>query len=129
MGIASAGNGVNAVPKFRVRTIMVVVAVVGLGIGVYQWLVSRTTVFERRVQHAAFEHQIALERSAVISIRLASLRSSRDIDAARAQRDHLNDELAKAQAKEAYYTAIARKYLRAARYPWLPVAPDPPSPK
>jgi hypothetical protein len=26
------------------------------------------------------------------------------------------------------YAAIARKYHRAARYPWLPVEPDPPEP-
>ncbi len=28
-----------------------------------------------------------------------------------------------------HYQAMARKYERAARYPWLPVAPDPPEPK
>jgi hypothetical protein len=28
-----------------------------------------------------------------------------------------------------YHKVLARKYLRAARYPWLPVAPDPPEPK
>jgi hypothetical protein len=27
------------------------------------------------------------------------------------------------------YRALAAKYERAARYPWLPVAPDPPEPK
>lgn len=29
----------------------------------------------------------------------------------------------------AYHAAMARKYRRAARYPWLPVEPDPPEPK
>jgi hypothetical protein len=27
-----------------------------------------------------------------------------------------------------YHAALARKYERAARYPWLPVEPDPPQP-
>lgn len=29
----------------------------------------------------------------------------------------------------AYHAAMARKYRRAARYPWLPVEPDPPEPE
>jgi hypothetical protein len=29
----------------------------------------------------------------------------------------------------AYHEAMARKYDRAARYPWLPVEPDPPEPE
>jgi hypothetical protein len=28
-----------------------------------------------------------------------------------------------------YHEAMSRKYEHAARYPWLPVAPDPPEPK
>ena len=28
-----------------------------------------------------------------------------------------------------YHAALRRKYERAARYPWLPVPPDPPEPK
>ena len=28
----------------------------------------------------------------------------------------------------AYHTAMVRKYRHAARYPWLPVEPDPPNP-
>jgi hypothetical protein len=29
----------------------------------------------------------------------------------------------------AYRTAMRKKYQHASRYPWLPVAPDPPEPK
>jgi hypothetical protein len=32
-------------------------------------------------------------------------------------------------AASAYYTELIQKYERAARYPWLPVAPDPPKPR
>jgi hypothetical protein len=28
-----------------------------------------------------------------------------------------------------YHRGLAEKYERAARYPWLPIAPDPPEPK
>jgi hypothetical protein len=31
--------------------------------------------------------------------------------------------------KVAYHTAMALKWTEAAKYPWLPVAPDPPEPK
>ena len=33
------------------------------------------------------------------------------------------------KAREAWYTGIIQKYERAARYPWLPVEPDPPEPE
>jgi hypothetical protein len=33
---------------------------------------------------------------------------------------------AKSAAMAVHYAALARKYERAARYPWLPVEPDPP---
>ena len=29
----------------------------------------------------------------------------------------------------AYHAAIARKYRHVARYPWLPIEPDPPEPE
>jgi hypothetical protein len=38
------------------------------------------------------------------------------------------DEVRRAQAS-AYYIDLIQKYERAARYPWLPVAPDPPEPE
>jgi hypothetical protein len=36
--------------------------------------------------------------------------------------------IADAAEKAAYDAALARKYERAARHPWLPVGPDPPQP-
>jgi hypothetical protein len=35
----------------------------------------------------------------------------------------------KEQGRAAYFAALARKYHRAARYPFLPVPPDPPEPE
>ena len=37
--------------------------------------------------------------------------------------------LGKSLAWEDYYRQLGRKYQEAARYPWLPVSPDPPGPK
>ena len=37
------------------------------------------------------------------------------------------DKMRRAKAS-AYYTDLIQKYERAVRYPWLPVAPDPPKP-
>src|SRR5579871_4762470 len=34
-----------------------------------------------------------------------------------------------APARRDYYAEMARKYDRATRYPWLPIAPDPPEPE
>jgi hypothetical protein len=51
-------------------------------------------------------------------------------DLVRAQyRCHDWDKFAElSAARAAYHTALVQKYERAARYPWLPVEPDPPEP-
>lgn len=52
--------------------------------------------------------------------------------AAKARQDEIarpQSALRKANAAVPYYDAMSRKYERAARYPWLPVATDPPEPK
>jgi hypothetical protein len=38
-------------------------------------------------------------------------------------------DIAHADQEIGYYTAMARKYRHASRYPWLPVEPDPPAPE
>jgi hypothetical protein len=40
----------------------------------------------------------------------------------------MNFKGSKGERMAAYYTLLRVKYERAARYPWLPVAPDPPEP-
>jgi hypothetical protein len=37
-------------------------------------------------------------------------------------------EVERSQEEAAYYATMKQKYDRAARFPWLPVAPDPPRP-
>jgi len=38
-------------------------------------------------------------------------------------------DLDKVRLRALYFQRMRRKYERAAKYPWLPVAPDPPEPK
>lgn len=61
------------------------------------------------------------------SARLASeIRKTMDLSI-----DELQDqrkELARYSEMRRYYSSLASKYELAARYPWLPVAPDPPVP-
>ena len=42
--------------------------------------------------------------------------------------EHRKDWIARTRGVLRYHTRMARKYERTARYPWLPVAPDPPEP-
>ena len=39
------------------------------------------------------------------------------------------EDAEQATRRAAYHASLKRKYERAARYPWLPVEPDPPPPK
>ena len=90
-------------PRFTVRRLMVLVAIVGLVLAAGSWLYRRTT---RMKSTAAFHEQACFE----------ALMIGPDCILVESPRSRFHDELAK-------------KYHRAARYPWLPVAPDPPEPK
>lgn len=92
-------------PGFRLRTLLVLVILSGLGLGGYT-LRRRSDLYRRRAAEMEWiEYEFA-------SIRIGSSKSV----AANVE-----------QARE-YWAALKRKYRRAARYPWLPVAPDPPEP-
>jgi hypothetical protein len=45
------------------------------------------------------------------------------------QLDRSREDLVRLPKKIAYHAAMAHKYEHAARYPWLPVEPDPPEPE
>jgi hypothetical protein len=81
-------------PRFRIRMLMIAVAMVAFGLA--------TIVFYRRSQNftsRAQDHEVAF----VISCTTPEYVS--------------------------FHSALAEKYRRAARYPWLPVEPDPPEPR
>jgi hypothetical protein len=89
-------------PRFTIRRLMVATAIVAVVFGVYGWTMRRSTIFRRE----AAKH---LEDTLVLGPFTYFPNDS--------------------EPRAAYHWALAEKYSRAARYPWLPVAPDPPEPE
>jgi hypothetical protein len=90
-------------PRFTMRRLILVVAIVGLLVGGWLWGERRRTKFAE----LEFRHQM--------------LSIPRIID----------PDLKPGPPKEVanYHREMAEKYRFAATYPWLPVAPDPPEPE
>jgi hypothetical protein len=99
-------------PRVRVtvRRLMIAVAVVGIVLGPLVYLGQRS----RRFGQISRVHVRAMSDGA--------------IEAAKLKRR--GDPRAKlAYARADYHQAMWLKYFHAARYPWLPVEPDPPVPE
>jgi hypothetical protein len=103
-------------PRMTTRRWMVAVAVVALVLGAVQLKRRRDDLLSGAQSHAQVEQKWrqweALERRAL---------QAGEVDA--------NPSLAAWVARRiSYHRTMARKYRHAARFPWLPVGPDPPSP-
>ncbi len=102
--------------RFRVRSMMVVVAIVALSMWARFQVEARRNHFSQLVR-SFFEKRVAASAFAysgpggAVMERLAKADGERRAEAS------------------AYYTGLIQKYERATRYPWLPVAPDPPKPR
>jgi hypothetical protein len=114
-------------PRFRLRTLLAVVAVVGVICSVPSQLRARRAEFERRALEHGLEEHAWLDRAGgpIIYCKLANV-SERQIEADYARR--------RPRALWAYRVAIhhrwlSEKYARLARSPWLPGEPDPPPPE
>jgi hypothetical protein len=114
-------------PRFRLRTLLAAVAVVGVICSVPPQLRARRAEFERRALEHGLEEHAWLDRAGgpVIYCKLAHV-SERQIEADYARRGP--------RAWWAYRVAIhhrrlSEKYARLARSPWLPGEPDPPPPE
>ena len=125
-------------PRFSVRRVMVVVAVVALGLGICR---EGTRLMRLRHEYALREatHSAMSMRAAALAevsqeawradvLRLAQM--FRGIEG-----DGIAAALTLAPAPPAIQAKLARyhqelnvKYLRAQRRPWIPVEPDPPAP-
>jgi len=111
-------------PRITLRWLMVAVALAAIALE--GWIVWRRYVYYR-------------ERAATISRAAATLRTKLATDPVRLARGtHLDFEdgtppvpatSEPALRMIARMEQLAKRYRRAARYPWLPVAPDPPEPK
>jgi len=85
--------------RFRIRTLMIAVAVAGAALGAWIWIERRRTEF--------IERAAAHQRWVIVGCRVVPRWALRKSD---------------------YHEALAGKYRAAARRPWLPVPPDPPPP-
>jgi hypothetical protein len=98
-------------PRFTVRRLMVAVAIVALGVAAVRLTLSMAALSDD-YQRRALSHRIKVADDVFLM-----LRSPDDPRAG-----------AWLQRRKAYRGAMAEKWNRAALFPWLPVAPDPPEP-
>jgi hypothetical protein len=102
-----------------VRRLMIVVAVVAMLLGGVVWLRQCREAFHERglrYFHACVEHSTSLSKLLFVSHQFPKLPfDTRPAGAHVRLMEH--------------YKFMAEKYLSAARYPWLPVEPDPPPPE
>jgi hypothetical protein len=129
-------------PRMTTRRWMIVVVIVGLLMGGVR-LKQRRNRFRFRAQiheqRAAFypklesrERKICAELPGMIA-ELEKLKRYRGpaeahLTALKVQLDQSRTNLARWTNRIAYDAALAHKYQHAARYPWLPLEPDPPEP-
>jgi hypothetical protein len=127
-------------PRFTVRRLMLVIALAGAGAwGVKMWRLSREHagraqsasanesfyhwMSERSIQNATLCEELAARmpyEDAERRDRFVVLMQQRALES--------REDAAKWRAEAEHYAASARKYDRAARYPWLGVGPDAPAP-
>jgi hypothetical protein len=89
--------------RFTMRGLMVAVAIMGIAFG----MIDRHYRFKKMADHHLaklesldIEKSLGIERPSPFFLALVN-----------------------------YHASLGEKYAKAARYPWLPVAPDPPEPK
>jgi hypothetical protein len=99
--------------KVRLRTQMILVAVVGAGLAWHREAEKR----ERRFWTIAFHEALR-----AIAYRGYGCQSRIELEPVRAP-------IPFNPRKMAYHRRLSERYLFAARYPWLPVLPDPPEPE
>jgi hypothetical protein len=99
--------------RLTVRMMMAAVAVVGVLLWTTLWLGGRVRAYRWMAEyHAAYRWKVALPVTPGSVPRGVDFRG----EVISAERDR-------------WHAALAAKYLRAARYPWLSVEHDPPEPR
>jgi hypothetical protein len=99
-------------PRFTVRRIMVAVAIVALIIWIHDLMERRSRLLKLTHIYICEQYLTDLE---LVHASVAGPSKAAELDAVRRRIE--------------YNRSMVRKYTRAARYPWLPVEPDPPVPK
>lgn len=106
-------------PRFRIWTMMVAVVVLALALAASK---LARTASERSQVADRYAHQANLYRKSAAEDEKGLSTATEDTRQAKV------NSLGRFSRKAAYYSTLEAHYRRAARYPWLPVAPDPPAP-
>src|SRR4051812_38931326 len=103
-------------PRFRIRTVMIAVAVAGIGFGSGVSLHRRSVRLQTLADHHGSE-------AYVVQIRGANGRDVGELPMLSINDVPINRGLAD------WHLELRDKYRRAAKRPWLPIQPDSPAPK
>ncbi|AGA28342.1 hypothetical protein [Singulisphaera acidiphila] len=103
------------VPKFRIRTLMIAVAVLGIAFGGHAGFQR----MNQRMQRFLFLARHHLQQGVVNRLHLEGLVAH---GAAKA-------DIEKYRMRSEYHHALSLKYKYASRHPWLAVSSDPPEPR
>src|SRR5829696_7488312 len=110
-------------PRFRLRTLMIAVVVIGIPIGI---VMDRQNRFWRL-------HQYHQARRLLLTRYKEGGHSGHDGDRGRWFHGHVGADMREFTEREYavlhWHEDLAEKYRRAASRPWLPVPPDPPAPR
>lgn len=98
-------------PRFTVRRLMLAVAVAAVVLTTVQWWRRRASYAERAEYHRRWSE------------------SKHSFTPDGMSEEQMRRAFAEMAAENRFHRDLARKYEHAARYPWLPVAPDPPLPE
>ena len=105
-------------PRYRLRALLIAVAVAALGMGMMVGLAQRRESYLRQAAHQRKLSNDARLYAMSIERRYLHWGPSEPERA----------EMAAYERRGDYHAAVQAKYERAARYPWLPVEPDRPEP-
>jgi hypothetical protein len=116
--------GAMKIPRvqFTVRRMMAAVAVVGLAFGIFRLWTLRQLYLEKAANHAGFRAYVLMSKDSIMhwENRWTDQRTGKPAKYPWPAGPPFVPAITK------YHDDMRLKYERAARYPWLPVAPDPP---
>jgi hypothetical protein len=127
-------------PRFRIRTLMVVVALAGVIAGTLVGcarMAARRQRFNALAKAHGSDELVARSLAKMAYDQIDTLAAMRKAEEANGNPpDPWDDVIAQARLQAThscafadYHAALKRKYEHAARRPWLPVPPDPPEPE
>jgi hypothetical protein len=111
-------------PRMTTRRWIIVVAIVALVVG-GMVLARRQGVYRVRAAFYAQQEQVATRRLRHWTQEVVRFSGRPQSDEQRRLAELMEDY---SRDRVAYHARLKVKYRRAAHYPWLPIAPDPPTP-